>query len=213
MKHILTLIAAALTLSAGKALAQANSQGNFIIDAYYGGPNLGKSFWKSIENDVTVHNYEASGVGPAGIRAEYMLSDNIGIGLDMIYNSNQITYTKTDSVYDGGSASYSMREVGYRHTMDRLRVQARFNFHFEVSNPALDAYFGVGAGTNTRFRHFYREGNEEADDFKLGTSLTLIPVSLRICTGFRYYFTPNIGVNAEIGLGGPLLSAGASVRF
>lgn len=45
------------------------------------------------------------------------------------------------------------------------------------------------------------------------SSSTLIPVSARICTGLRYYFSPNVGVNMELGLGGPMISAGISCKI
>lgn len=214
MKRITTLLVAAATVVAGNlTLAQANEQGNIILDPYYGFPNLGKSFWNSIEKADGTNNFKATGVGPMGLRGEYMVSDRIGVGFDFIYNSNNISYTEIDSVYNSGTDSYTTQETDYKRTMNRVRVQARFNYHFDVSNPDLDAYFGVGAGTNNRFRKFYREGVEETDEFEGSGNLTLIPVSFRLCTGLRYYFTDNIGMNAEIGLGGPLISAGLSVRF
>jgi hypothetical protein len=214
MKRITTLLMAAATVVAGNLVfSQANSQGNFIIDPYYGAPNLGKSFWSSIEDANGTSSFKATGVGPMGLRGEYMVSDRIGVGFDFIYNSNNISYTDTDTLYDSGTDTYYTQDVEYKRTMNRVRVQARFNYHFDVSNPDLDAYFGVGAGTNNRFRKFYREGVEETDDFEGSGNLTLIPVSFRLCTGLRYYFTENIGLNAEIGLGGPLVSAGVSIRF
>ena len=41
----------------------------------------------------------------------------------------------------------------------------------------------------------------------------LIPVSARIALGMRYYFNNNIGINSELGIGGPMLSVGVSVRL
>lgn len=192
--------------------AQALEQGNIILDGYYGAPNLGKSFWKSIETAAGTTNFKATGIGPLGLRGEYLVSDRIGVGFDVIYNSNNISYTTVDSVYNSGTNAYDKRTYNYERTMNRVRIQARFNYHFDVSNPNLDAYFGVGAGSNSRFRKFYENGVEIADDFS-GSGLGVIPVSFRLCTGLRYYFTENIGINGEIGLGGPMISAGLSVKF
>jgi hypothetical protein len=212
MKKMRLLLTGILALAAVNVNAQANSQGNFIVDAYYGAPNIGKKFYSSIEDASGTSSFKATGIGPMGIRAEYMVADRVGVGVDVIYNSNNVTYTAIDSTYNGNTDTWTASNHDYKRTMNRVRVQARFNYHFDVSNPDLDAYFGVGAGTNSRYRKFYDNGTEVlSDDFK--GSGTLIPVSFRLCTGLRYYFTENIGVNAEIGLGGPLVSAGLSVRF
>lgn len=216
MKKILfigALLAGSLTISAG-ANAQALSQGSVVVDAYYGFPNLGKSFYKNLEDASNVEGYKATGVGPLGIRGEYMISDRIGLGVDLIYNSNRITYVQIDSTYNGNTDTYTVTRNESERLMQRLRVQARINFHFEVNNPDLDAYFGIGAGTNNRFRKYWENGVEVEDTYTSGASnLTLVPVSFRLCTGLRYYFTENIGVNMEIGLGGPLISGGLSMKF
>jgi hypothetical protein len=201
-KIVLSLL---LLVSASNLFSQAVSTGNFIFDAYYGAPNFGKSFFQTIEDAAGTQNFSATGIGPAGLRGEYMIGETFGLGFDVIYNSNNIKYNEVDSFNTNIINSYE-------RTMNRLRVQMRFNFHFNVTNPNLDAYFGVAAGTNTRFRKYYVNGVESSNDTFTGSG-TLIPFSLRVCTGMRYYFNQNFGLNAEIGLGGPLVSAGLSVKF
>lgn len=201
-KIVLSLL---LLVSASNLFSQAVSTGNFIFDAYYGAPNLGKSFFNSIEDASTTSNFTATGIGPAGLRGEYMIGETFGLGFDVIYNSNNIKYTQIDSLNP-------LNTYNYERTMNRLRVQLRFNFHFDVTNPNLDAYFGVAAGTNTRFRKVYIDEVESTTDTFSGSGV-LLPFSLRVCSGMRYYFNQNFGLNAEIGLGGPLVSAGLSVKF
>lgn len=216
MKKIVTLFAVVLLAGIGmKSHAQANFTGNVIIDPYYGFPNFGKSFASNFESSNS-SDFKVKGLGPLGLRAEYMVADRMGVGIDVIYNSYDLEYlnTQTDSVYDGNTNSWmtTTTTTNNEYSMQRLRVQARFNYHFDVSNPMLDAYFGVGAGTNKRYRKAYENGVEVNDETDLG-NFTLLPVSIRICTGFRYYFSQNFGINAELGLGGPLISAGISARF
>jgi hypothetical protein len=201
-KIVLSLV---LLVSASNVFSQAVSTGNFIFDAYYGAPNFGKSFFQTIEDAAGTQNFSATGIGPVGLRGEYMIGETFGLGFDVIYNSNNIKYNEVDSFNTNIINSYE-------RTMNRLRVQMRFNFHFNVTNPNLDAYFGVAAGTNTRFRKYYVNGVESSNDTFTGSG-TLIPFSLRVCTGMRYYFNQNFGLNAEIGLGGPLISGGLSVKF
>lgn len=201
-KIVLSLL---LLVSASNLFSQAVSTGNLIFEPYYGAPNLGKSFFNSIEDASTTSNFTATGIGPAGLRGEYMIGETFGLGFDVIYNSNNIKYTQIDSLNP-------LNTYNYERTMNRLRVQMRFNFHFDVTNPNLDAYFGLAAGTNTRFRKVYIDGVESTTD-TFGGSGVLLPFSLRVCSGMRYYFNQNFGLNAEIGLGGPLVSAGLSVKF
>lgn len=201
-KIVLSLV---LLVSASNVFSQAVSSGNFIFDAYYGAPNLGKSFYKLIEDASITSNFQASGIGPLGLRGEYMVGETFGLGFDVIYNSNNISYTQIDSLNP-------LNTNNYERTMNRLRIQMRFNFHFDVTNPNLDAYFGLAAGTNTRFKKYYVNGVEAINDSFIGSGI-LIPFSLRVCSGMRYYFNQNFGLNAEIGLGGPLISGGLSVKF
>jgi hypothetical protein len=200
-KIVLSLL---LLVSASNLFSQAVSTGNFILEPYYGGPNFGKNIYQSIEDAVGTKKFTATGIGPAGLRGEYMIGETFGLGFDVIYNSNNYTYFQVDSINTSVVNSYE-------RTMNRLRVQMRFNFHFDVTNPNLDAYFGIAAGTNTRYKKYYVNGIESTNDnFSLKT---LVPFSLRVCSGMRYYFNQNFGLNAEIGLGGPLVSAGLSVKF
>lgn len=163
----------------------------------------------AIEEAADADNFDTGGIGPAGLRMEYMLGDQIGLGLDVIYNSNRASYVETDTIYNSNGSQIETNS--YEQTMQRLRIHVRFNYHFDISNPNLDGYFGVGAGTNNRFRTAYENG-VELEETGLD-DLTLIPFSARICVGTRYYFTDNFGLNCELGLGGPVISAGLSVKF
>lgn len=214
-KGLFKMVAAGtmLVLSMGNSFGQGVSKGNVIIDAYYGFPNFGKSFLQAIEdaNDGAT-NFQVGGIGPAGLRVEYMIADRIGVGVDVIYNSNSSSFTSIDSTYNGNTDSWSTETNSLEYKMQRVRAQLRFNYHFNIINPALDSYIGVGAGTNNRFRTTL-ENNIDITDNDGISNFTLLPFSLRVAAGLRYYFTDNIGLNAEIGLGGPLVSAGLSVKF
>lgn len=204
-KLLMGLIVTGLTCTLNQAKAQVE-KGNVIVDLYYGGPNFGKKLANGLEvnGEPVLSTVDIGGIGPLGFRAEYMLADKIGLGVDFIFNSTTLSFdadsTRTDgSIYDTYAVKSSMR---------RIRVQARFNYHF-VQTDNLDAYFGVGAGSNTRVWSVKTDFPNYTDS----NSGTLLPVSMRVCVGLRYYFTQNIGVSGEIGLGGPVLSAGLSLKF
>jgi hypothetical protein len=96
--------------------------------------------------------------------------------------------------------------------MQRVRAQLRFNYHFNITNPNVDSYIGVGAGTNNRFRSTLENGVDITENDGI-SNFTLVPFSIRVAAGLRYYFTANIGINAEIGIGGPVISGGLSIRL
>lgn len=210
MKRILTLVTAfVVVLTAGNyAKAQAATKGNVIIDPYYGFPNFGKFFAKNFAEEFT--GLTIGGYGPAGARVEYMLADKFGIGVDAIFNGIDYKGTVTDTVgYDGMGNAVTDEKTG-KVAMRRVRVQARFNYHFDVATPELDLYLGFGAGFNTRTVRYWEDDVEQTDYQVKGA---LFPVSFRAALGMRYYFTNNIGLNAELGIGGPVMSAGLSFKF
>ena len=201
IKKIVGLIA--LCMLPILSIGQINNEGTFIFDPYYGFPNFGKVFVNDIDNASS--DVSTIGIGPMGIRAEYMLADKFGVGIDFIYNSINGTY-QIDSLNFDGSIFQS---YDTKLAMQRYRVQVRMNYHF-VTNDRLDAYVGFGVGTNTR-RFVYSTDKPNAEEYS--SSGSLIPVSARIALGMRYYFHNNIGINSELGIGGPMLSVGVSVRL
>lgn len=183
-------------------------KGNFIFDPYYGAPNFGKNLIKDLTfSNSNISSNGSGGMGPMGFRAEYLLADKFGLGVDFIYNSASMDLSY-DSLNTDGSLYKTYNGIA---KMQRVRIQLRFNYHF-VSTENLDAYVGLGAGTNTRIWSI--ENTDSGYDFgKEQRAGSLIPFSMRFAAGVRYYFIPNLGFNAEIGLGGPLVSAGLSLKI
>jgi len=180
--------------------AQAVQQGTIIIDPYYGFPNFGKSLLTAVDQDAD--GFKVTGIGPAGLRVEYLLADRFGIGVDFIYNTFGWSFTDIDST---GANNYN-----YETKMTRTRIHMRFNYHLMASSEDLDLYVGLGAGTNNRKWTFETNDPAGSDESAIGT---LIPFSMRVAFGVRYYFTENIGLNSEIAIGGPLMSLGVSIKF
>ena len=67
-----------------------------------------------------------------------------------------------------------------------------------------DMYFGVGTGWRSKSWTF--ESNQP--DYDPGTFESLNPIAFRIALGGSYYFTDNIELNLELGLGGGGLARG-----
>ncbi len=183
--------------------------GNQMIETYVGFPNVTKylpMLALSQEPD-SITNY--AGIPPSGLRYTYMLTDDISFGVDVIFDRSRKDFVSTDTVFQNGGWEYLSYE-GQR-IQTRLRLQFRMNFHLPISQPNADSYIGLGFGTNNRWLKDYKNGKLEQR--LSGADAILIPFSLRVCYGYRYYFNYKLGVVGEIGIGGPLLSFGLSCRL
>lgn len=156
-----------------------------------------KSAANTSGEDVDVSSY-----GPVGVRFEYLLSDKFGMGLDFHLTHTGLNYSEIDSTGTGNLYNYEVKST-------RFVGLLTFNYHFYQTDK-LDLYGMAGAGY--RNRNFISTSNDPnyVDDI---TFKTLIPVGARIAFGMRYFFTDNIGANAAIGIGGPLISFGISGRL
>lgn len=182
--------------------------GNIMLDLYGGAPNLGKILVAS--NLGVYETIKMNGLGPSGFRAEYMLDDNLGVGVDFIYNYVDFRYKLTDTLWFGDNLVLSSNE--FHSVMKRTRLQFRLNYHFEHDNPRFDSYFGMGVGYNTRTYKSTKNNIDNTEEFQNRIQLIPFPISMRICFGGRYYFSQNIGLVGEVGLGGPLVSLGIALK-
>ena len=194
---------------------QANSKWNMVNDPYYGFPNytslfpgLKSSILGAVKDDENISNIDSRGSGPTGLRTEFFLNNWFGIGVDAIYSGSSVSYDRLDSIVDGISYTNS-----YERKMSRVRIQARFNFHFPVKKKRLDMYGGIGIGSNAKYRSTFVNGVKTEDKSGFWNGFPTLPISMRTCWGFRYYFSRFVGMNFEIGIGGPLISTGVSSRF
>ena len=201
------LTAMFFAVTALTANVKAQGKGSVIVDGYYGYGSFYNAVFKAlVSGDVL--NSEFTGLGPLGVRGEFMISDKVGFGLDIAYNSSAITYSETNSYFD---ENLNLIEETYDATLKtaKLGIMPTFNFHF-VNNETFDAYFifGIGYGNRT-FSAKSDYAGYVSPDYSAPIS-----VASRIGFGMRYYFTQNIGLNFGMGLGqGGLLNGGISARF
>lgn len=203
MRKIKTMIVSAVLLSVSfTSNAQVVEQGTILIDAYYGFPNLYKTALKtSYANGSGVNNIKVGGIGPVGGKFEYLIADKVGIGLDFNYTNTFVSYSEYDSFDD----------MIYNYEVSRsvLRIFPRFNYHFGNSD-SFDGYAGVGAGFRNASWAF--ESNDPS--FNNQSIDGLVPVAFRLFVGGRYFFTDNLGLNMEFGLGGgALIQGGISFKI
>lgn len=175
-------------------------KGDLIIDPWYG---LGTINIFPLSD--TLENFKSLYLRPMGVCAEYMVTDEIGIGIDFIYNRQGFSASDPNNI----DAMGNLITYNYKLTRERTRIHFRFNYHF-TKDENFDAYLGIGAGNNSRKNsitsndpYFTDEINEDE----------LLPFSMRLCLGGRYFFTDKYGLVGEIGLGGALLRLGISIKI
>lgn len=204
MKKLLLSVIGITVLSISNVNAQAVSEGNILIDAYYGFPNLYTSTLKSAYDNSDRKDFKVGGLGPLGGRVEYMVADKIGIGADFGLSSSYVEYSYDDVDAGGNPVVYTDKI-----STQKIGVMGTFNYHF-LDNDQVDAYTMIGAGW--RNRSFTYESTDP--DYASETVSGLIPVAFRIGVGMRYFFTDNIGINLGLGFGqGGIINGGLSVKI
>ena len=206
MKKLLALILfiSSLTYVQG----QTTFQGNHLLEIYGGGPNFMKfNYFGSGSSNSTAT--AITSIPPSGLRYAYMISNDVSIGIDVMYNSYRESYVGTDTTFVDTAWVYNA--VSYVDFKSRLRIQARFNFMLPTASANLDSYIGLAVGTNNRWEKRWVDNNLIQDDNS--SELVVLPVSARLCYGFRYYFNYNSALGAEVGVGGPLLSVQYTYKF
>lgn len=165
------------------------------------------------KNDATYDSYRVSGFGPAGVRGEYLINDHIAFGADINYSATNIEWSeKTETGYDPKTNDPIYTTYNYKVSVPRLRIVAKFNAHFGESDH-FDWYAGGGIGYNRTTIKLTSDDPSYTDQGDLSGGF-LIPIAARVDFGGRYFFTDNIGMGFEVGLGGgPLASLGISAKF
>ena len=166
---------------------------DIIVDGFYGYPYLGGVFFKQILIDsLGIKTDKIHNLNHFGGKVEYLVWNKIGFGLEYTYGLLNINYLGKGGKY-------------YKAGINKQRILLKFNFHFATSEK-LDPYLTAGVGyANTRI--FTNEpGIKDAN-------ITFVPVAVRVGIGMRYFFTDMVGINMEVGLGGPLMQAGLSFKF
>jgi hypothetical protein len=179
-----------------KAQEQPVGPGDNIIDVFYGTPFLYTSVLRNTYAKPGM-DHSLRTFGQFGLRVEKMLGEFWGLGLEATYAKTDISYK--DSLLRNFAAGVT-----------KYRILARVNYHFLTSSK-FDSYLALGAGY-AGLTYYQSEPGAN----KLSTNsyiASLAPVAIRLGYGVRYFFTSYICVSAEIGIGGPLLTAGLSFKI
>jgi hypothetical protein len=187
--------------------AQAFKKNDIYFDCYFGYPKqlltyTSIYYWTNNSKEVLKNNH----YGIFGLRAEYLLADKFGFGLDVAFESG---------VY---KVKYNVSAVGYipgefEQTNKNFYVSniVTMNYHFIDGNDKLDVSLSLGAGLKFNYvNRFTNDPNYETFNSKSKSKY----INMRFAANMKYFFTPKIGVNFSIGYyHGGLINTGVSYKL
>jgi hypothetical protein len=183
-----------------------NAQNSYLFSVHSGLGNPLKTNLRVTENIPNNATASYKGLPTLGVMATTKINDKLSIGFDFMYGTATVDFNRVDTTFSNGQWNYVTNS--YEITKRRLRTQFRFNRHFG-SNANMDQYVGFGIGGNKRWRKEYVNDTLTTSE----TTDSAIPFSMRLCYGFQYYPTYNLGIGGEIGLGGPLLQVAITYKL
>ena len=174
--------------------------GNLVIESFFGAPN----FYRLILETAVANNAgpnvvsEVKGIGPLGIRGEYMINDKFGFGLDVAYLSGQLDQKLIDLASNAVLETYSGR-------ITKIGFVPCFNRHFS-KNDLFDAYFGGGIG----FKYSYFKSTKPGEQ----AFLLSIPVAWRFGIGVRFFPIQKLAIGLNVGIGqGGIINFGIAYKI
>lgn len=177
-----------------------------FINIYYG-PSLinsvYKTFAKSALNNQPSIEINSHSFSPVGIVYENRVSEIIGVGCELGYSKFNLSITDYVSNSQGVLTQYE-----YNFNWTTIRAMLRANFHFENSDN-FDAYGFISAGLKYSSLKF----STNDPFYNFSKKWASIPFGFKPGIGFRYFFIPNVGLNAEIAAGSPIICGGLSFKF
>ncbi|HET6226093.1 MAG TPA: hypothetical protein VFF27_07420 [Bacteroidia bacterium] len=210
MKNLFTTFLL-LTLSIQFVKAQESSRtnadkGNIITTAYMGFPNFLVPAIKDAY-ELTGPRKEQLDIRasvPIGIQASYRINNKLDIGAELSHESAKIKWRENETLFGSDSTKITHH---YLLNAARIRLLVIANYHFKIKKN-MDWYFGFGLGYN------YNPIKLETDGIaSVGNSPCFFPITAKTKLGFNYYLIKNLALNAEAGIGGPLLSLGITFKL
>lgn len=190
------------------------------VDVYYGTPVFFQWFTtQAINLDLTedYSNRQTRNGGPFGLRLEYRVDSDFGIGIDLGYNSISASAVRTVTTYDQNTNQTVTNKYTDEFSSYKIGAVITFNVRlYENEKFEASGVMGIGYGKRN-FNFKSTDPNYNQDLASFGAELlssTLPPVSFRVGFITRYFFTENVGINMGIGIGqGGLINGGLSFRM
>lgn len=160
-----------------------------VITVFYGTYNYNSLLYDQEQGHMRSFIASLQNYGQFGGNIEIMSTDKIGVGIE--YTQGLATFSYEPS----GAGTIATGEL------TKQRFLVKMNFH-SYTGKNLDFYNTFGIGFNI-VNAVNSNGNTIPN-----VNYYNIPIAFRIGVGIRYFFIPNFGINAEVGLGGPTVQGG-----
>lgn len=177
----------------------ASKMGNIIVSFGYGYPNISKSILGSVPDNPI---YTVSGIGPIHGALEYLINDNISLGLTVNHVATEMNWVNSLS---GTPYNESL-------TYSSTAFNFRFNFYFDTGDN-LDIFMGAGLGYKKTSLIFKTDDPDFVDLWQGPSLLGLFPISMDFSAGVRYYIIENFGIYVAVGLAKSLVQGGLVFRL
>jgi hypothetical protein len=143
---------------------------------------------------------------PIGMIASYHIGNNLSVGGEISYESSQIKWRENETLVGNDSTSIKGDHY-YLLNASRIRFLVLLDYHFIIRKKS-DWYFGFGLGYSHNPIKLETDATSTSN-----VSPCFFPVTAKTKIGFNYYLARSIAINAEAGIGGPLLSIGMTIKF
>lgn len=202
MKKLILSLAVVLA-SVSFSNAQAIQAGNIQVTGGIGYSLIGSLFNATIDAATTTDpDVEGGGTPVINGMVDYAVGDRFTIGLAGSYQSFNIRYTDDYATSQGENSGNA-----YKTKWNCLNIGLRPLFHVGNSE-SLDLYVGARISKTI---WSYSSGN--SDDQSEDGGVSLPGIGVQPLFGGTYYFTDNIGLNMEIGIGTYLTAIGLNAKF
>lgn len=212
MKNLLTVAFFSIACIFQQGNAQTYQEGSKIFDVYVGGPNLYRSFLEAAyigNSDGSVFkNAKISGVGLFGVRGEVMVTNKLGLGIDINFATAGLDYERHNIVYNDNNDPINVIDT-YKISQVKFASLISINYHF-MQSTKFDIFFSGGMGY--KYNKYKFEISE--DGFEEQSLKGIFPISFKVGFGGRYWFTENFGANIGFTAGhGGIINGGLSYRL
>ncbi len=161
----------------------------------------------SYEN-IKVHN---TNYNHYGVRAEYIRKSKHSLGFEYTYAQFNQTLVGWEIPYGGTRTAINKTDKYVKR-----RFVLKHTYHIGKFKK-IDPYITHGIGYKTLTVNDWSISNEwtscSANSFFCISTPISLPIAIRLGYGVRYFFNDHIGINAEAGIGGPLVQGGISFKF
>jgi opacity protein-like surface antigen len=142
--------------------------------------------------------YKFSSLGPITMKYEHALGEEFGLGLVVGYSKSSVSWIDTSGVDN----------YNYSFKFQKITAALRMNWHF-FTDENWNAYAGVGMGYKDSTWKLETNDDWYNDDVEIKGA----PIALSLSMGVRYYFSPNLGLFLETGMGHGFVQCGLQVKL